>query len=68
MNPILQVLLFVALVTLASKGAGLLSSRFGQPAVFGEILAGLVLGPSLLNILNWGIFAPRSGEIGRAHV
>ena len=38
MNPILQVLLFVALVTLASKGAGLLSTRFGQPAVFGEIL------------------------------
>jgi len=64
MNPILQVLLFVALVTLASKGAGLLSSRFGQPAVFGEILAGLVLGPSLLNILNWGIFAPRSGVEG----
>src|SRR2546426_1759386 len=57
MNPILQVLLFVALVTLASKGAGLLSTRFGQPAVFGEILAGLVLGPSLLNILGWKVFA-----------
>src|SRR2546426_2990577 len=64
MNPILQVLLFVALVTLASKGAGLLSTRFGQPAVFGEILAGLVLGPSFLNILNWDIFAPRSGVEG----
>src|SRR3989442_10451123 len=61
MNPILQILLFLALVTLASKGAGLLSTRFGQPAVFGEILAGLVLGPSLLNVLGWGLFAPRPG-------
>src|SRR6266571_4705037 len=64
MNPILQVLLFVALVTLASKGAGLLSTRFGQPAVFGEILAGLVLGPSLLNIMAWGIFTPPPGVRG----
>src|SRR6266566_5730423 len=64
MNPILQILLFLALVTLASKGTGLLSTRFGQPAVFGEILAGLVLGPSLLNILGWGIFTTRSGVQG----
>src|SRR5881296_2504038 len=60
----LQILLLLSLITIASKGAGLLSTRFGQPAVFGEILAGLVLGPSLLNILNWGIFAPRSGVEG----
>ncbi len=56
MQHILQLLLFLALVTLISKGAGYLSTRFGQPAVFGEILAGLVLGPSLLNILGWPIF------------
>ncbi len=64
MNPILQILLFLAVVTLASKGAGLLSTRFGQPAVFGEILAGLVLGPSLLNIMAWGIFTPPPGVRG----
>ena len=38
MSAVLQVLLFLTLVTLVSKGAGHLSTRFGQPAVFGEIL------------------------------
>jgi len=62
MNPVLQILLFLALVTLVSKGAGHLSTRFGQPAVFGEILAGLLLGPSLLNILGWGVFRASPGS------
>ena len=57
MGYVLQVLLLLSLITVASKGAGTLSTRFGQPAVFGEILAGLVLGPSLLNILGWKVFA-----------
>ena len=57
MGYVLQVLLLLSLITVASKGAGTLSTRFGQPAVFGEILAGLLLGPSLLNILGWKVFA-----------
>jgi Na+:H+ antiporter len=61
MNEILQVLLFLALVTVISKGSGALSNRCGQPAVFGEILAGLLLGPSLLNVLGWRVFAPPAG-------
>ncbi|HEV8700573.1 MAG TPA: cation:proton antiporter [Candidatus Polarisedimenticolia bacterium] len=65
MNFILQILLFLALVTLISKAAGHLSTRFGQPAVFGEILAGLLLGPSLLNVLDWGVF--RAASDGGMH-
>ncbi len=58
MVSVLQILLFLTLVTVASKGAGVLSTRCGQPAVFGEILAGLLLGPSLLNVLGWKVFMP----------
>src|SRR2546421_3357150 len=58
MSDVLQVLLFLTLVTVVSKGAGALSARCGQPAVFGEVLAGLLLGPSLLNVLGWRLFAP----------
>src|SRR3989449_11135317 len=61
MGNVLQILLLLSLITMASKGAGALSTRFGQPAVFGEILAGLLLGPSLLNILGWKVFAPAAG-------
>jgi Kef-type K+ transport system membrane component KefB len=52
----LQLLLILALVILASKYAGHLSRRMNQPVVFGEILIGLILGPSLLNVLHWPIF------------
>jgi len=65
MSLVLQVLLLLALVTVVSKGAGTLSKRFGQPAVFGEVLAGLLLGPSLLNVLRWSVFAPRAGDAPR---
>lgn len=45
-------MLLLALVIAAAKGAGWLSLRLGQPAVLGELLAGVVLGPSLLDILH----------------
>ena len=59
MDHIVKVLLFLTLVTVTAKGAGTLSVRLRQPAVFGEILAGLLLGPSLLNVLGWSLFASR---------
>src|SRR5262249_46268273 len=67
MSHVLQVILVLSLITAVSKTAGALSNRFGQPAVFGEILAGLVLGPSLLNLLGWSVFAPpASGAPGES--
>lgn len=55
MSPILQLLLQLSILITAAKLAGLLSSKLGQPAVLGEILAGLLLGPSLINLpaLPW---------------
>ena len=53
----LQVLVLLALVIAAAKAAGAAANRIGQPAVFGEILVGLLLGPTLLDILAWPLFA-----------
>ena len=58
MSHLLQLLLFLALIISAAKIAGALASRIGQPPVFGEILAGLLLGPTLLNVLGWPLFLP----------
>jgi Kef-type K+ transport system membrane component KefB len=41
--------------------AGALATRIHQPSVFGEILAGLLLGPTVLNVLGWPIFATPPG-------
>lgn len=45
------VLVALALVIVVSKLLGRLLARFDQPAVIGEILGGIVLGPSLLGAL-----------------
>ena len=64
MTHALQVLLLLALVIAAAKAAGAAANRIGQPAVFGEILIGLVLGPTLLDVLGWPLFAGNAEELG----
>ncbi len=61
----LQVLLLLALVIAAAKAAGAAANRIGQPAVFGEILIGLLLGPTLLDVLGWPIFAGSGDDWAR---
>src|SRR5829696_383375 len=53
----LQLLLVLALIVAAAKLSGAAANRIGQPAVLGEILAGLVLGPTVLDVLGWPMFA-----------
>jgi len=50
-HPLAQLLLAVAVVVAICKAAGWLSQRLGQPAVIGEITAGILLGPSVLGAL-----------------
>lgn len=56
MTAFLQLILLLSIVLLAAKGAGYLSAKLGQPSVLGELLAGILLGPSLINLLQWPIF------------
>src|SRR3970040_81046 len=56
-HEILNFLLLLALIVAAAKGAGWLSLRLGQPAVLGELVAGVVRGPSLLDLLRLRPFA-----------
>jgi Kef-type K+ transport system membrane component KefB len=52
MSPFLQLAFELVVILLAAKAAGYLSTRLGQPSVLGELLAGVLLGPSLINILG----------------
>jgi Kef-type K+ transport system membrane component KefB len=52
MSPFLQLAIELAIILLAAKAAGYLSTLLGQPSVLGEILVGILLGPTLLNILH----------------
>ncbi len=56
MSLLLEFLLVVAVILLASLYFGSWAVKIGQPAVFGQILAGLILGPTFLNMLSWPLF------------
>jgi Kef-type K+ transport system membrane component KefB len=47
-NSLLQVLIALAAVVVAGRVLGWLFRRIGQPPVIGEVVAGILLGPSLL--------------------
>ncbi len=48
----------LAIIIVAAKASGYVSTRLGQPAVLGELLAGIILGPTFLNMLGtWPVFA-----------
>jgi Kef-type K+ transport system membrane component KefB len=53
MRPFLQLVLSLIVIITSAKAGGWLANRLRQPAVLGELLAGLLLGPSLLNMLYW---------------
>jgi Kef-type K+ transport system membrane component KefB len=47
-----ELLPMLAAILIGAKLAGRLSQRIGLPSVFGELVLGLVLGPSLLNLIR----------------
>src|SRR3970040_2461836 len=52
MSPFLQLSLVLTTIILVAKASGWISVGLGQPAVLGELLAGLILGPTAINLLH----------------
>ena len=50
---VLELLVIIAIILVAAKGSGIIAVRLGQPAVLGELSAGVILGPSVLNMFGW---------------
>ncbi len=57
MTPFLQLLLILCVLIVTAKAGGWLATRLHQPAVLGELLAGLILGPTFLNVMGWPLFS-----------
>jgi Kef-type K+ transport system membrane component KefB len=51
-----QLMLAIAAVMLAARGVGAVAGRLGQPQVMGEVLAGILLGPTLLATVAPDVF------------
>ena len=57
-------LLYLALILLCTKFLGLVTRRFHMPQVVGALLAGLILGPGILNIIPQSEYLTSTAEIG----
>jgi Kef-type K+ transport system membrane component KefB len=51
-----QLMLAIAAVMLAARGVAAVAGRLGQPQVMGEVLAGILLGPTLLATVAPDVF------------
>ncbi len=54
----------LALILLSTKVLGLVTKKFSMPQVVGALLAGLILGPAMLNLLHETDFIKQIAEIG----
>lgn len=52
MTTFLQLAFLISIILISAKLAGYLSVRLGQPSVLGELIVGILLGPSLINLLD----------------
>jgi Kef-type K+ transport system membrane component KefB len=52
LTPFLQLTLAIAIIILAAKAGGYVAVRLRQPAVLGELLVGLILGPTLIDLVH----------------
>lgn len=57
-------LLNIAVILLSTKMLGLLTRKFQMPQVVGALIAGLILGPAVLNIVKETQFIAQMAELG----
>jgi Kef-type K+ transport system membrane component KefB len=62
MTTFLQLALLLSIILLSAKLAGYLSVRLGQPSVLGELLVGILLGPSVIDLLHLPFIDPAAGH------
>ncbi len=57
-TPFLNFIAALAIIIVVAKVSGYISTRLGQPAVLGELIAGIILGPTILNMFHvWPVFS-----------
>jgi Na+:H+ antiporter len=58
MTTFLQLALLLSIILLSAKLSGYLSVRVGQPSVLGELLVGILLSPSVIDLLHLPFIDP----------
>jgi len=51
-----SVLLYLAVFLIAAKLGGIFAGKLGQPGVFGELIVGILIGPSIAGVISQSLF------------
>ncbi len=68
MTPFLQFAIVLVIIITAAKIGGYVSLKVGLPSVLGELAAGIILGPSILDIFHWAPFTDKHLGETIAHI
>ena len=68
MTPFLQFVVAIGIIIAAAKVGGYISLKLGFPSVLGELAAGVILGPSVLDMLQWAPFTDKHLGETIAHI
>lgn len=63
-NPAIALFLALGIIIIAARAAGIVARRFHQPRVLGELVIGVILGPTLLDILHNPTFGMEQAQLG----
>ena len=55
-NPVIALFFVLGLIIAAARVAGGIARHFDQPRVLGELIVGVILGPTLVNLLDTSVF------------
>ncbi|MBI5929499.1 MAG: cation:proton antiporter [Chloroflexi bacterium] len=65
-NPVIALFLVLGVILMASRIAGTLARQFDQPRVLGELLIGILLGPTVLDLLHLHLFDLQQAHLDQA--
>lgn len=68
MTPFLQFVIAIVIIIAAAKIGGYISLKLGQPSVLGELAVGIILGPSVFDMLHWATFTDKHLGEAIAHL
>ena len=54
-NSFIPLMFALGIILLASRVGGAIARRLNQPRVLGQLIVGVLLGPTVLDMLHWGI-------------
>ncbi|NOG62084.1 MAG: cation:proton antiporter [Chloroflexi bacterium] len=62
-NPVIALFFVLGIMIIASRIGGTSARRFRQPRVLGELIVGILLGPTLLDFLHLNLFDLKQAEL-----